>query len=279
MQMEVLNFQMNRTLFNPAVFAYTLYVKFADPRYWVIPLLLMTAPSFGLVLTMSFPHPPLTEELQKLIAGGIHHYFLQSVVYLLFAYMFISDGPAGGKLVAEADSLSLLFTRPVTRFCYVLTRYLAAVVGTSILMLGALLLVYLVGFCYGITAIDISLLTVATIVLNAASWSSLVIFLHSAPPLIAIVTVFILMGCAGVGNIYSHVEQSTNAFLELLKTICLFINEWFGDFMPTSIDLLAMSTASAFDIYELAIFFSNIAFFILIAAFALSCREFSYGSE
>ena len=49
--------------------------------------------------------------------------------------------------------------------------------------------------------------------------------------------------------------------------------------MPTSIDLLAMTTASAFDIYELAIFASNIAFFILIASFALSCREFSYGSE
>lgn len=270
---------MNRTLINPAVFAYTLYIKFADPRYWVIPLLLMTVPSFGLIISLSFPHPPLTVEIQKMIAGGVHHYFVQPTVYLLLAYIFISDGPAGGKLVAESDSLSLLFTRPVTRFCYVFTRYFAAVVGTSILLLCALLMVYLVGLCYGITAIDISLLTLASIILNAASWCSLVIFMHSAAPLIAIMTVFTLMGCAGVGSVYSQAQQSTNAFLETLKTVCLFIEEWFGDFMPSSIDLVAMTAASAFDTYEFAIFISNIAFFLLIAAFALSCREFSYGSD
>jgi hypothetical protein len=38
--------------------------------------------------------------------------------------------------------------------------------------------------------------------------------------------------------------------------------------MPSSIDLLAMTAASAFDTYEFAIFVSNIAFFLLIAAFA-----------
>ena len=270
---------MNSTLFNPAVFAYTLYVKFTNPRYWIVPLLLMGLPSFALIVPLSFPHPPLTDEMQKLIAGGIHSYFLQPMVYLLFAYLFISDGPAGGKLVAESDSLSLLFTRPMTRFCYVLTRYLAAVAGTSLLLSVALLVVYLVARCFGVTTIDISLLSVASIILNAASWCSLVIFMHSASPLIAFATVFILFGCAGVGNIYSQAQQSTNAFLELLKTISLFIDEWFGDFLPSSIDLVAMTAASAFDIYELAIFVSNIAFFLLIAAFALSCREFSYGSD
>lgn len=270
---------MNRTLFNPAVFAYTLYVKFTNPRYWVIPLLLMGLPSFALIIPLSFPHPPLTAEIQKLIAGGIHNYFLQPIVYLLFAYIFISDGPAGGRIVAEADSLSLLFTRPMTRFCYVVSRYLAAVVGTSVLLSIALVVVYLVALCYGVNLIDISLLTVASIILTAASWCSLVIFMHSASPLIAFSTVFILFGCAGVGNIYSQAQQSSDAFLELLKTISLFIDEWFGDFLPSSIDLLELTTASAFDTYEFAIFVSNIAFFLLIAAFALSCREFSYGSD
>jgi hypothetical protein len=270
---------MNSTLFNPAVFAYTLYVKFANPRYWIIPLLLMTVPSFGLILELSFPHPHLTVEIQKRFAEGVHYYFLNPTAYLVLAYLFISDGPAGGKLVAEADSLSLLFTRPITRFCYVFTRYFAAVIGISILLVCALFLCYLVGLCYGVSYIDVSLLTVASIILNAASWCSLVIFIHSAPPLIAIMTVFILMGCACVGNVYSQAQQSTNAFLELLKAVCLFIEEWFGDFLPSSIDLLAMSSASAFDTYALAIFVSNIAFFLLIAAFALSCREFSYGSD
>lgn len=270
---------MNRTLFSPAVFAYTLYVKFANPRYWIIPVLLMGLPTFALIIPFSFPHPPLTDEIQKLIAGGILHYFLQPIVYLLLAYLFISDGPAGGKLVAEADSLSLLFTRPMTRFCYVLTRYLAAVAGTSMLLSLSLLVVYLVALCYGVTAIDIGPLALASIILNAASWCSLVIFMHSASPLIAFSTVFILFGCAGVGNVYSQAQQSTNAFLELLKTICLFIDEWFGDFLPSAIDLVAMTAASAFDTYEFAIFISNIAFFLLISAFALSCREFSYGSD
>jgi hypothetical protein len=37
--------------------------------------------------------------------------FLAANGLFAVAYMFISDGPAGGKLVAEADSLSLLFTQ------------------------------------------------------------------------------------------------------------------------------------------------------------------------
>ena len=279
MRMEVLNLQMNRTFLNPAVFAYTLYVKFADPRYWIVPILLIAIPSFSIVIPFSFPHPALTLDGQKLIAQGVYHYCLNSFVHLLLAYIFISDGPAGGKIIAESDSLSLLFTRPITRYCYVLSRYFASVVGTGVSLICALLIAYLVGLCYGITTIDISLLTMASIILTAASWCSLLIFMHSALPLIAISTVFILMGCGGVGNIYSQAQQSKNVFLELLKSICLFIDEWFGDFMPSSIDLVALTGASAFDTYEVAIFVSNIAFFLLIAVFALSCREFSYGSD
>lgn len=271
--------QTSKTLFNPTVFAYTLYVKFADRRYWLLPLLLVIVPSFGIVISFVFPHAALNDEAKKMIAEVVHGYILQPTVYLLLGYIFISDGPASGKIVAESDTLALLFTRPMTRFCYVISRYLAAVLGTSVFMFAAILLAYLVGLCYGVPYIDIGLLTIASIILNAASWCSLLIFLHSAPPLVAFLTLFTLIGCGGIGSIYSQVEQSKNVFLELLKTVSLFVDQWFGDFIPSSVDLVAMTAASAFDTYEFAIFISNIAFFLLIAAFALSCREFSYGSD
>ena len=271
--------QINRTLFNPAVFVYTLCVKFADPRYWVLPFLLVFVPTFGLIATLSYSHVHLTDEMKKMLAIGIHTYTQQPTVYLLFAYLFISDGLAGGKLIAESDTLALLFTRPMTRFCYVLTRYLAAVTGTSILIYSAILSAHLAGLCYGVQTIDIGPLTMASIILTAASWCAMVIFIHSAAPIVAFLTMFILLGCGGVGAIYSQAQQSNNALLQIIKTVCLFVDDWFGDFMPTSIDLATMAAASAFDTYEFSIFVSNIAFYILIAAFALSCREFSYGSD
>ncbi len=271
--------QIHRTLFNPAIFVHTLCVKFANPRYLLLPILLVGVPAFALLISLSFSHMQLNDEAKKMIAKSVHAYISQPSVYLLLAFLFISDAIASGKLVAESDTLALLFTRPMTRFCYVLTRYLAAVIGTSFFMYCAILLAYIVALFYGVYTIDIGWLTVLSIVLSAASWCSMAIFLHSAAPVVAIITMFILFGCGGMGSIYSHAQEPTNAFLQILKTLILFLDQWFGDFMPNSIDLATMAAASAFDTYEFSIFISNIAFFILIAAFSLSCREFSYGSD
>lgn len=271
--------KINSTLFNQAVFVNAFCTKFEDWRYWLMPLLALILPAFGMAVSLSMPHPALTAENQKDYAEFIQEYYTNGMVFSFVAYLFISDGPASGKLIAESDTLSLLFTRPITRFCYVISRYCAALVGASLVMCLSLLLAKVVGLCFGLTAIDISPLMFLSILCNAASWSSLMIFLHSASPLLAGLVYFILYGCSGVGAIYSRAEQSKDIFLEILKSVCLFIDNWFGDLLPTSVNLVSMASTSAFDLYEFSIFISNIGFFLLLAVFALSVREFSYGAE
>lgn len=271
--------RLNSTFFNQAVFVNALCTKFENWRYWLFPLLILILPAFGMAVALSMPHAALTAESQKEYAEFIQEYFLNGMVFSFIAYLFISDGPSSGKMIAESDTLSLLFTRPITRFCYVVSRYSAAVVGVSIVMCLSLLLTKVGGLIFGLTAIDISPLMFLTIISNAFSWAALVIFLHCAAPLMAGIVYFILYGCANLGAIYSRAEHSSNLFLEILKTVCLFINEWFGDLLPTSVNLVAMASTSAFDLYEFSVFISNIGFFLLLAVFALSVREFNYGAD
>jgi hypothetical protein len=264
---------------NPAVFAYSLYVKFQDWRNLLPIVLLLIAPCLPLVLTAIIPHPPFDDDSQKGIARMISGYFANPVCGMILCYIFISDGPAGRKLVAESDSLSLLFTRAITRFSYVMSKYFAGVIGAILSLSAGLFLAWLLGMCLGINKIDISPLAFATIVCNVASWASLVVFLHSAPPVVAILTYLFFNGIGGVGSMFFQAEYPKEAYMEYVKTVALFMHRWLGDVLPVTVNLQAMMSAASFDFYETAIYFSNITLFLLFATFAMSKREFSYGSD
>lgn len=270
---------MRKTLFNPTIFAYTLYVKFADWRNCVPLFLVMLLPTFSLCMTMLFPHPPLSEEMQRFAIKTIKSFFYDGRMCMLAAYLFISDGLAGRKLIAEAEPLALLFTRPLTRFCYVLSKFCGATVGVTIVFSLGMTLGILAALCYGIKPDPVSPLDWLTILCNAALYSALITMLHSARPAVAMLIFFMMLGTSGMGGMFTSFAKSGNDFLELLKTICMFIGEWFGDFAPQSIDLAALFSAQFLDKYELTIFASNIVVYLLLAGITLSLREFSYGAD
>ena len=270
---------MKQPIIIPAVFAYTLYIKFQDPRTLAPLLCFVFLPITLLIVPQLVPHDPFTPETKKQIADSVGGYFNSPAIGMLIAYLFISDGPAGRKLVAEADSLALLFTRPLTRFSYVLSKFCAGVIGSTVTLSLGLLATYIVGSCIGINQIDIGPLVFASLLCNSASWASLFVFFHSAAPVAAILVYIFLLGASGMGDIFTRAEMSTDPFIQNVTTVTLFIYKWFGDILPTPIYLPTVLSAASFDMYEIAIFVSNISLFLLLATFALSKREFSYGSD
>jgi hypothetical protein len=161
----------------------------------------------------------------------------------------------------------------------VLSKYCAGLIGCTVTLYLGLLINFLIGLCVGIHHIDISPLACATIFCNAASWAALVVFLHSAPHLVSILTYLFLNGAGGMGSIFTRVGDMNNQYLDLLKTMCLFIHRWFGDILPQTVNLGDLLAAASFDTYETAIYFSNITLLLLFATFAMTRREFTYGSD
>jgi len=268
-----------RTLISPAVLAYTLYIKFANWRNCIPIALFMLIPTFVVLTTMIFTHPTITVDNSKQVINVMRGYFASPLICMLIGYFFISDGFAGRKIISESESMALLFTRPITRFCYVMSKFCGGFIGTSLVFMAGFSISLITALCFGVKLDSVSILDYVTLLCNAATFTSLMVFLHCANPLIGGLTYFVLMGASGMGGMFTAFENTSNTFLEIFKSICLFISEWFGDLVATPINFTALISANFLDTYELAVFASNIAFFLLLACAALSIREFSYGSD
>lgn len=271
--------KLNRTLFNPAIFAYTCWVKFMDWRRWLPLILLLFLPSFSIFIQMTYVHPTLSPDVQKEVVDNMKSFFQFPTVLLLGAYLFVSDGLVSLKVIGDAEPLSLLFTRPVTRFCYIFSRFTGALAGMSILFSLGMSFGLLTALYYGINIQSISLLDYLSIVANAAGFAAFFTFLHCARPLISIVSVITLMGCRGMAGEYSSYGTMDNKILETIKQTAIFLGNCFGDLLPSSQDFAKLLSASYVDYYTLVILLSNIVIFLLLAGLSLSKREFSYGSD
>jgi len=270
---------MNRTLINPAVFCYTLFVKFQNWQNCIPLVLFMLLPSFCIITIMTFSHAQLTDSNCKEVVDIIKGYFGNTLICMLTSYFFVSDGFAGRKFISESDTMALLFTRPITRFCYVLSKFCGGLLGTTVIFLLGFSMALLVCAAYGIKLDSVHALDFVNLACNAATFNALMVFLHCAHPLVGGVTYFILMGAGNMGGMFTSFDRSTDVLAEIVKAICLFISEWFGDFVAQPVNITALVTANFLDTYELAVFFSNVVFYLLLAGFALSIREFSYGAE
>lgn len=266
-------------IINPAVFAYTLYIKLSTVRNWIPLIILLFLPSFALYMQVTISGATLSPEDKQNLAKGLLGFFVSPTICMMMVYFFISDGFAGRKLIGESDNLALLFTRPVTRFSYVMSKFIGGTLGAFAFQAVGLVITALVALALNVAPPSLSPLMFLTLLANLAGWASLVTFLHCAHPLLAIFIVFMLQGFAGVGALFGNTNGPDMMILQIVRNICLFLHDWFGDFIPFKVDLVTMFSAITFDTYEFSIFISNIAFFLFISCIALSKRSFAYGAE
>lgn len=241
--------------------------------------MILFLPSFAIFIQMTYVHPDLTPELQKNTIEGMKSFFQIPSILLLGSYLFVSDGLVSLKVIAESEPLSLLFTRPVTRFCYAISRFTGALAGMSILFCLSMTFGLLTAFLYGFKIEHVSFLDYLTIVANSAGFAAFFTFLHCARPLISIIWVVTLLGCRGLAGEYSSYGVMDNKILETAKQIAIFLGNSFGDLLPSSLDLAKLLNATYVDTYTIVIYLTNIVIFLFFAGFSLSKREFSYGTE
>ncbi|HND08481.1 MAG TPA: hypothetical protein PL012_22545 [Candidatus Obscuribacter sp.] len=273
--------QPGSAVINPAIFSFTLYRKFENPRYLIPLVLIMFLPAFMVAMNHLYFGSATTVEMQKERALSMVQFFCNPSLCFILSYLFVSEAFVNNKAVADADTLSLLFTRPINRFSYVLTKFLAGTTGASLILILAAIIAYCSALAFGIAAIPLDPLLLLTIILNTAGSTAFFVFLHCLPGIFALSAYFVLLGCAGMGSGFSSIPNGSesNAMLDLIKNVILTIHYWCGDFMPAAINLQALFSAEGLDYLELGVAVTNIFIFLYLAAQALCARELSYGAD
>lgn len=265
---------MKPTLLNAAVLRFNLWEKILTWRVGIPLLLFLGMPCYVMLISVIDSTEP------EMAARNVWNYFSNPALYLMLSYLFISDGLLTGRLAGEPETLNLLFTRPITRTAYVLTKFICGFLGSMTIMFVSALFTLAAATALGISENPMDSYFVISIVLNSLVFSAFYVFLHSLPALLGLVLYLFLSGCQTVGDILSFgYSSSAPTFFKYVKQAILFMNYWFGDMYPNCVDFSLIATSYYACTELIVVYLSNLALFLFLAIFVLTIREFSYGSD
>jgi len=265
---------MKPTLLNAALIRFNLWEKVRAWRVGIPVMLFMGLPCYMMLITVIDSTEP------ELAAKNVWNIFQSANIYFLLAYLFISDGLLSGRPTGEPDTLNLLFTRPITRTCYVLSKFFCGFFGSLSILLISIALTLGIGTMLGITENPIDAHFIISIVLNCLIFSAFYVFLHAMPSLLGLIAFLFFSGCQTIGEIMSiSYSSSAPTFFKYVKGAILFFNYWFGDVFPSCVDF-SLIASSYYACSELiVVYLSNLSLFLFLAILMLSIREFSYGAD
>ncbi|MBX9669215.1 MAG: hypothetical protein K2X93_16440 [Candidatus Obscuribacterales bacterium] len=206
------------------------------------------------------------------------------MVAIVVSYTVISPQVANSQRRKDGEYLSLIFSRPISRWSYVVTKWLTGSVFVLAIMalqttlsLAAAYILSVMWRGHPQNIVDGYAITDA--ILNAFGVTALVVFIASMPQRIA-VFVFILYAYAvlfltllvGTASFVSlsldHVSKTVTAFGQMLYSIFI-----------VGMDSYHVINASDFPVASAVIYLSNIALYLTLATLIMSYREFFYAND
>lgn len=199
------------------------------------------------------------------------------------SYMFIQDNIANTRQLNDGEYLALLFSRPLTRFQYVVSKWLAGATGVFVIMLLNLVcfnLAQLVQSHSALVAIDAW--SVGDLLLNSLSYSALMVLIRSFPLRLGVAVFVILVYISFIG---SALNFSTNSFageLPVMHYTFLALSStasFLRAFVFPSLQLYDVVNTTRFSWLPILNFASNLTLYLVFAGMILNRREFSYGED
>lgn len=262
------------SLLNKTLIRFNLWEKVRAWRVGIPIMLFMGLPCYMMLISVIDSTEPETA------AKNVWNIFNNASIYFLLAYLFISDGLLTGRPTGEPETLNLLFTRPVTRTCYVLSKFFCGFLGSTIVLFISVSLTLGVATSLGIVENPIDSHFILSIIFNCLIFSAFYVFLHSMPSLLGLVCYLFFSGCQTVGEIMSiGYSSSAPTFFKYVKDAILFFNYWFGDVFPSCVDFSLIASSYYACTELIVVYLSNLSLFLFLAILILSLREFSYGSD
>lgn len=196
-------------------------------------------------------------------------------VLLIVAMRFTTDSYQAGN-----EYYALLFSRPIRRFDYVLTKAFAGWLGTQFFVAKVVLILMVMQLLFGISPLilpgGLQLLSVSA---NALSASCLSLLICKLPEKLSSWALLLITGSylAGSASSASLKPEGILANVPMQQGESLFAA--IGTVFYPYLDLDALFSATTFSFIPFLNYTSNIFIYLLIAAWLLSRQEFSYAND
>lgn len=256
-----------------AVFLFTLLVKFST--WSSILSLLFLALVVPLILSSVAIDGRTADMLISLVNGP--------TLAMAISYTFMQDNIANTRQLNDGEYLSLLFSRPLTRAEYIVSKWLAGSTGVFIIMIINILVFNLAQKAQGRSSfVEISIWSMLDLLLNALSYSALMVVIRSFPMRLGIAVFVVLVYASLIGPALSFsmssYESTVPAVYILFQTL-VFISTFLHHFVFPGIDIYEVFNSSRFTLLPLVTYVSNVLVYLTLASVLLNRREFSYGED
>lgn len=225
----------------------------------------------------------LTLPEQPHVKGAVTSFLCSPPLIMFVAYIGASDGTYKKKSLDDGEYMALLFCRPISRASYIVTKWIAAALTVLWFVCLNLVLFWVMRMLRG--HFELELMTgyeVANLLVNAFSFSAMMIFVRCLPLKIAIwlfaglfyLSTFISAGVGHSGS-FNASKDSFEIFYHIGDAISVVIQQFVFPF----IDIETALTTTRFSYLPFITYISNISIYLFLATLILCRREFSYSFD
>lgn len=199
------------------------------------------------------------------------------------SYTFIQDNIANTRQMSDGEYLSLLFSRPLARSQYIVSKWLAGSFGVYVIMLLNILTFNTAQIMQSrSTLVPIDAWSLANLALNALSYSALMVAIRSFPMRLGITIFVILVYVSLIGPALnfsiSNYESALPVAYYFFQSL-VFLSNFLHQFVYPGIDIYEIFNSTRFSFLPLITYASNVLLYLLFATMLLNRREFSYGED
>jgi hypothetical protein len=262
---------------NTTIFKYTIMSACLDPMKLLYVLLLGFVVPIGMKLA-SLMHGAADSQTFEMLTGKVGVAFILMVLCLGLAGNSATQGGRGGEY------LPLIFTRPLARYQYVISKWLAitAIGGTLVAVQNILLAV--IGAMYGEYTSPLALASAITERFLDASiiGAAMVLTMLNKHPyfqIVAILSFYIWMTGQTVPPVSIAGTTGTNELSMVATKILLSASQFISNLILPTVNVYDLIGAHQFWPLPVITYISTLVVYIVLSVVVINRREFFYGTN
>lgn len=213
-------------------------------------------------------------------AKALYAVFEHPLFQMFLVFCIVSEAPASMRAIGDSDPMCLIFSRPITRLNYVMTKWVSGCLGALIVILSAALVYQAV---VNLMHIDVALFTgysVASIICNTIVHGALIVMLHCLPAIFGLFVLIMSHSLVNFGEMLARAPLSQWPWwARPITSLFVFSSDWLYDFVHLEIDVYSIFNSIHFSWLPIVTYVSNVVLLLWLGAWILSKREFFYGTE